>query len=402
MTVWSGSGGFKPWVRGLTSRRTKQRQGAEPQPGEDPRQFLTSETFAADLVSDVLVHLEVETESDLNQYGIALVDEGQYMPAAAVFGLLVVMADDHSRCGVYRRSLASTMEDLGWYCCSAYHLQRAREQTTSEELRDGCAEQLERLAAITTEADLGTRLRELQLDCCLERIDRGVDGLDDVERLARLVQQSADVNAERVTTAAVAECLATAVREHPGSADLLHGLLHCRLVLGELDGAEDILTRLDDLEPESSVVLGMAERLAAGLRSPPVPPTVADVWRLVQLAGSGAAGLGDDRLRRAALADLRATAARWPHNATCAFAFAFGLLAAGDVRELRAQVDRLAIFERPEQTFHYNIIQLLAGAGEQERARHHVQLALEYATTDTERAEVRELEDRYGWLGVGT
>jgi hypothetical protein len=173
-------------------------------------------------------------------------------------------------------------------------------------------------------------------------------------------------------------------------------------VLGDRDGAEDILTRLDDLEPESSAVRGMAERLAAGLPSPPVPPMVTDVWRLVQLAGPGAAGLGDDRLRRAALADLRATAARWPHDATCAFAFAAGLLAAGDVSKLRAQVDRLATFERPEQTFHYNLTQLLAGAGEQERARHHLRLALEYATTDTERAEVRELEDRYGWSKVGT
>jgi len=97
---------------------------------------------------------------------------------------------------------------------------------------------------------------------------------------------------------------------------------------------------------------------------------------------------GDAAQVEAALAELARIACGAPANWNYRLNYAFGLLIAGRSDDAVAEAGVLAEQDIPEHSFHFNLGQIFWGSGAVEQGRHHLGLALEYATTDEERQDV--------------
>jgi len=336
-----------------------------------------------------------QEEARLNELALALVGDEQFWPAAQTFARLAVLTNGQPSCDIHRRSLASAFEDLGWYLSSEHQLRRVIDESSVEEHREGCRDQLEHLSEVVAEHDADVRMRTLQFECALERAQERTEEVAELERLARLTVHAVD-SAHGVEVAhRVMPIVGAAFEEHPGSVDIGRGILSCILAVGDHAQADELLQRLEALEPEAADLTKIAGDLAAGVSSPSVGFAPPEVGYLVGIVSDGLSGDDDLTMRAAALSDLRDIGDRWPHDSNAVFAYAFGLLAAGLPVELSAQLPRLVKFERPNQTYHYNMLQLCAAGGDQQQAKHHVTLACRYAVTDEERVEVDEIVQRF-------
>jgi hypothetical protein len=335
-------------------------------------------------------------EARLTELALALVGDDQFWPAAQTFARLVVLTGATPASDIHRQSLASTFEDLGWYRSSAHQLRQVVDHSPVEEHRARALSQLERLREVVAENDADVRLRTLQFECALEWARRRTENVFELERLGKLTVSAVDSPQGVDVAGRALSILGPAHEEHPGSVDIGRGVLACHLSLGNRDGAEQVLQRLEALEPEDVDLKRIAADLAAGVASPAVGGAPHTVPHLVEMVAHGLSGDDDPGLQSAALSDLKDISERWPHDSDAVFAYAFGLVAADRADALVALLPRLLACERPEQTFHYNLAQLYVFGGDRQQGKDHLVLASRYAVTDTEREEVDDLAGRLG------
>ena len=310
----------------------------------------------------------------------------QYGQAAEIFEQLAHMTASSPEEGLHRRSLASTCEDLEWFACSRYHLTAVVEDCPNNDLREACLNQLQHLDALVAEREAEFELRRLELDRALERAELGDHDLKTFERVSRTVRAFLEVSAGHPRTARARKLLDRGLEEHPGSAELLRGLLHCCLVLRE-DREHEVLRRLEEAEPDSRELVGIASHLATGASGPPLPEVASGAWALLGVLSEVEwRERNPPALEAAALDDLRSMAEQYPADLNCCMAYAFGLLHDGP----RWRVDRVCRppehVEQPKHAFHFNYGQLLIALGEDDgRGPRHLRQALERAMTDEDR-----------------
>jgi hypothetical protein len=331
--------------------------------------------------------------NELQHHAADLVEAGRDAEAARALEALVRMTAGSPESYWHHLNLASTYANLEWFASATHHFNHVLEHSPLEDVKEDCRWRLRLVANRRAVARGDAELRRLQLQRSVERIEGGRDELLELERLGRTVLMLGETTPGHPQLAHVRELLKRALEEHPESPDVLHGLLHCCIALGDAAEQERLLRSLEDVEPESAQLAGLADRLAAGLPALPVPPSVRAAWGLVDRLGDRAPA--DPQMREAFLEDLRAFAERYPTDVDCCTAYAFGLMNEGRTQELEDYLPHVATLERPEHTFHYNYAQLLRAAGDPASGRHHMELSLHLATTPEDEADARELLDRW-------
>lgn len=333
----------------------------------------------------------------MTDLALAYIHARRFSQAAVMFEQLVRMTAAFAESGVHRRSLASTYEDLEWFQCSRYHLTKVVAECPAEELRLGCQNQLEHLDAVIADRDAEVDLRRLQLERALERAEHGDTDVAALERVARTIVAFLEVTPDHTCTRRARTLLCRGTEDHPNSAELLRGLLHCCLILGD-ESPDRLLQRLEELEPESTEMTHISAHLATGRRGFPVPEVARHAWSLLRLLSPDdpSAQLADPGIEAAALGDMRSFAEHYPYDMNCAMAYAFGLVTAGQLTELGTYLPQIATLEQPSHTFHFNYGQLLVASGDRLLGSQHLARSLELATTDKDREDavkaLRQLE----------
>jgi tetratricopeptide (TPR) repeat protein len=289
-----------------------------------------------------------------------------------------------------RALLASIADDFEWYETALHHLGILIAANTEADQTSEARRMYLRIASRRDELELDVLLPLLQTRYCFERLTDDPDDADTLRRLAQVVRELGSGPDQIVALERAAGILRAAVGRQPGSLELARGLLHCDQRLEEERTVDESLARLDDLEPESSELESIATRLAG--REPPRPGGFA-VWGLWAIID----GERDPGLTRAALADLIRRAARPPHDEVCTMVLAVALSACGETEALAHVLKALVNLPPRDQTFHYNLCQLLAEVGEIDAANRHLELAARRSTTQQELDEVGELRERCGW-----
>jgi hypothetical protein len=328
---------------------------------------------------------------DLNRLGLGLVEAQRFADAARVFQRLVTAAGASQQSGVYRLSLASVYEDLDWYACSEYQLKEVVRSTQDKELRNLCRNQLEHLSELGSKEQANAEFQRLKFECAVENIELGSRELLENERLARATRSTFDPDPEGGCTARAQSLLERAAADYPGSTELLHALLHCCLVLHNDKRRDELMRTLEDLEPESGELSNLAANVAAGSDDPALPKATRSFQDLRDLVSADLPRV-DQGLRLAAVSDLGTMAHRYACSSDICMSYAFGLVQTEQLELLRGYVDHLRLLERPEHIYHYNLCLILLGLGEREPARHHLGLAMRYATTPEEESDAAELE----------
>src|SRR5262249_40602262 len=149
---------------------------------------------------------------------------------------------------------------------------------------------------------------------------------------------------------------------------------------------DELMSLLEDLEPESAELSQLVADVAADSPDPALPTSARSFADLHVLVSADTAET-DRALRRAAVSDLGALAQRYPCSLDICTSYAFGLIQTGQLELLRGYVGQLRLLERPVHVFHYNFCQLLYALGEPDLARHHLHLAIQFATTPEERSD---------------
>jgi hypothetical protein len=332
--------------------------------------------------------------ADLNKLGLGLVEAKRFTDAAYVFRKLVALGGTSSQVAINRLSLGSVFEDLGWYACSEYQRKEAMNSTSDEETQNLCRNQLEHLSEVVSSEETEAKFQWLKFECAVEDIELGSPGLTHYEHLARAARGTFDPDPQRGRTAKAQSLLECAVIDYPDATELLHALLHCCLVLGNSERRDELMRLLEDLEPESTELSRLVAAVAAGGLDPALPASARAFSDLHGLVSADTAE-ADQGLRLAAVSDLGALAHRYPCSLDICSSYAFGLIQTEQLEFLRGYIDHLRLLERPVHVFHYNFCQLLYVLGEPELARHHLDLAIRFATTREERSDAAELRGRF-------
>ena len=95
-------------------------------------------------------------------------------------------------------------------------------------------------------------------------------------------------------------------------------------------------------------------------------------------------------VRDAALRDLSAIVAMYPENPNYRTTYAFALMGVGRYDDALAEARKLNNLPLESHTFHFNLGQVFWISGDSVRGRRHLELALEYASDDQERKDVRD------------
>jgi len=291
-----------------------------------------------------------------------------------------------------RTLLATICDDLGWYESPLYQFEVAIGIDADHELTADARLDRDQAANRRDEVVFDSRLPLLQTRCCLERLVDDADNVEELERLARVVRALGSGPDQLIAISSARPVLQDAMACHPESVDVARGLLSCDLLIGDQGQVDESLDRLDDLEPESRELESIATRLARG-GSPVSGSSDASTPLLMGVVQGG----HEPAFARAALADLEHRVARPPNDDTVTLLLGIALLMCGATDNLPRLLDSLVNRPRRDQTFHYNLCQLLAAVGDHERANDHLDLARQFANTPEEQEEVAALYASNEW-----
>jgi hypothetical protein len=331
---------------------------------------------------------------DLNSFGLGLVQAQRFVDAAHVFQRLVALGDAYPQSVINHLSLGSVYEDLGWYACSEYQRNEATRGADDEEIKDLCRNELEHLSEAVNWEQAEAEFQRLKFACAVETIELGSVELVQYEHLARATHHTFDPDPEQGRTAKAQSLLECAVVDYPDSAELLYAQLHCCLVLRDSKRRDELMRMLEDLEPESIELSLIVANVAAGDADPALPRSARSFLDLHNLISADPTE-ADRAPRLAAVSDLRALARRYPCSLDICTSYAYGLMQTGQLELLHDYVGHLRLLERPEHNFHYNFCQFMQALGEPRLVRHHLDLAMQFATTPEERSDVAKLRGRF-------
>lgn len=387
-----------PWSRSRGRRPTDSALGEHSVPtGEQLLAALRSATDPerSEILSRLhRKYLNTGSLEDLNFLGLGLVQAQRFANAARVFQRLVALGDAYPQSVINNISLGSVYEDLGWYACSEYQRNEAMRGARDEEIEGLCRNELEHLSEVVNREQAEAEFQRLKFECAVETIALGSVELVQYEHLARTTRDTFDPDPEHGRTAKAQSLLECAAVDYPDSTELLHALLHCCLVLRDSERRDELMRMLEDLEPESIELSLHVANVAAGSADPALPKSARSFLDLHDLISADPTG-ADRALRLAAVSDLRALARRYPCSLDICTSYAYGLMQTGQLELLRDYVGHLRLLKRPEHNFHYNFCQFLQALGKPELARHHLDLAMQFATTPEERSDAAELRGRF-------
>jgi hypothetical protein len=327
---------------------------------------------------------------DLNNLALAYAQLRRFRPAAELWEGLLKARGSSPEADVYRMSLATAYDDLGFSALSHHHFGYLAERGATDQLQQIGSEQLDRLEEEEADRRIQAELRQQRFALALQR-GESVGDLVDLETLGTLLPEVIHGEPSLDRIGRVRRLLETAAQHYPNSAAVLLGLLFATDELGDQQAYERVKDRLQALMDSGAAIsvasdpAAMAARVARGTPA----EAASHLFRLAQ--GS------DPEVAAAAAEDLERLTNDNPRDTSSFFAYAFMLQMRGRQAELPAQLERLAALEAPTHHYHFNAGQLFMLAGDTARGRRSLQLALQLARTEEDAADAREI---LGALGI--
>jgi tetratricopeptide (TPR) repeat protein len=347
------------------------------------RQVEEAAPGQGDAALQALVDRARQTASpdDYNAIGLALHALGRTDQAVGLFQNLVEQFPDGD---TYRMNLAALSGQLGQSALCRVQLRHVIEHGADERMRRLASDQLDGYEKFVG-LDLDSiRLRDLQLRSLRGRVAGGRATASDFVNLGRLILKQSTLEGRLDLFDEAAQTLQKGAAAFPHDVAMLELLLFCHVRAGRDTDVDAVSLRLEKIDPHSSVL--------AQLRAS--RDVDAEAWsrkmaaRCQHLLGVISNGTSDEK--EAALTELQRISAGAPANVNYRVSYAFGLIIVGKRTEALAEAMALDTIERPEHAFHFNLGQVLWGTGDPARGRRHLNLAIEYATSDEERRDVHE------------
>lgn len=318
---------------------------------------------------------------DISACGLALHMVRRNVEARGIFTDLLAR---HPGRDDFRLNLASVHSQLEEFALCQYHFSYLAEHAGSEEMRQTARDQLEGYRRFLGIDEVNTHLRDLQLAAIRARAVRSAASAADYQAAARKHMRAHSVNGDVRSLHAAERAISDGLTAFPDAPELLEFRVVVSLKLGDDAAANDAALRLEKVAPDSPVVAEMRQlsRLddETGRWSDDMNARAQQLMMEIQN--------GDTARVDAALAELAKIAAGAPANKKYRLNYAFGLLIAGRSDNALAEAVMLAEQEIQEHSFHFNLGQIFWGCGAVEQGRHHLGLALEYATNNEERQDV--------------
>lgn len=317
---------------------------------------------------------------EVSAYGIALHMVGWNVAAREVF---TDLAARHPERDDFRLNLATVHSQLEEVALCQYHLAHLAEHAGSEEMRRTACIQLESYRRFLGIDEVNTRLRELQLAAIRARAARGVASASDYLAAARKHIQVHRVNGDAGSLRDAEQAVSDGLATFQDAPELLELRVLVGFKLGNDAIANEAALRLEKVAPDSPVLASMQQLGRLDNAGQWFDDMNARAQQLLMEIQDGDAARVD-----AALADLARIAGGAPANWSYRLNYAFGLMIAGRSDGALAQAAVLAEQDIPEHSFHFNLGQIFWGSGAVKQGRHHLGLALKYATTEEERQDV--------------
>jgi hypothetical protein len=243
-------------------------------------------------------------------------------------------------------------------------------------------EQIERDRKNTAEAQA---LCEHQIAALRERVALEEADAKDYQRHARLVLRNPPARGEDRSIEEASALLESAHAKFPNDASILELLISCYLRSDPERRLDDTVRQLERVAPDSDVL----HVLSAIEDSDAIAYSQALLHRVQRLFEQSQTN--DQALRQTALNELRFVVRAFPANSDYRWFYAMALIGAGRLDEALQQAEVMARAADESHSRHFNVAQVFWHCNARECAQHHLDLALQYATTDEERQDVHTL-----------
>ncbi len=327
---------------------------------------------------------KAEQSNDPNDWNLAAIGFHQANRFDEAIDILTQLVDKFPANDIYRLNLATAYSQIESIDLCRFHLKYLAERGSTDEMRRIAKEQLSGYESFLGLGESDAKLRDLQIRFLEEAITRDSRAPENYIRLARLFIRISKLEPGGGGFTRATKVLEAGLNAIPNHREILELLLYCYLHTDLDQKMNATVSQLEQVAPGSSVLellgdiytnrgRGLSENLS---------------WRaqsLMQQVGQSNEGWGN-----AALRDLTRIVDTYPDNPFYRLNYAFALITVGRTQESLLQAVMLDQVSSEEHGFHFNLGQIFWLSGEPVRGRRHLDLAIQYATTEQEEKDARE------------
>jgi len=347
-----------------------------------------SEIERENTLNDLFEHAKKSGNmEDWNRFAIALLTVGKLEEAVNIFEQLV---QSHPEADTYRMNLAAAYRQVDQLEMCKYHLHYLSEHASTEEMRRLAREQMiemERFLRKTEEeTEEEMRYRQLQINSLRERIAFGQANADDYQRLGQflILMQRAQRNNENFSLDETISTLEEGRKHFPDAVGILEYLVYCYLRQDPNARLEETLKKLEEVAPDSSMLRSVTN-VDESTKQQYFQLMLRRAHELLNKTQSN-----DPELKKAAVQELGKMVAMFPSNSEYRLIYAIALGLVGQYTESLKQAELVANVTGEDYNAHFHLGQIFWMWGDPERGKQHLNLALQYATSEQERLDVIE------------
>jgi len=285
---------------------------------------------------------------------------------------------------VYRLNLAIAYSQVESIDLCRFHLRFLINHASTEEMRHLGEEQLRTLESFLGLGDGDIKLRNLQVDFLEESIAADQSVPRNYIELSRLMMRISKFEPGADLFGRAADVLEQGLAACKDRQEILENLSFCYVYSDPKQRMNAVVKELEAIAPDSRILESLANvsREGGGSGSETLSTRVHLLMQQVEQK--------DEELSVAALRDLARIVDTYSETTSYRLNYAFCLGMTGRIEEAMHQAERLDRVQNREHGFHFNLGQIFWWSGDPARGRHHLQLALQYATSEQEKNDARE------------
>jgi tetratricopeptide (TPR) repeat protein len=285
---------------------------------------------------------------------------------------------------VYRLNLATAYSQVESIDMCRFHLGYLVEHGLSEEARRIGQEQLRGYEAFIGLGEIDVRLRQLQVDFLRENIARDSLVASNYVKLAGLLKYVGKLEPGGGWFSDAVAILETGLAACADRREILEHLGYYYAQSDPNRRLDATLRQLEQEVPDSNILESLANLFREG--GGPDFEGLTDRARLLMQE----AGRPDKALVEAAIRDLVRIVDGHPGSISYRLIYAFALVMAERRGEALRQAEGLSELSNHVHSFHFNLGQIFWCAGDPVRGRHHLELAIQFATDEQQERDARD------------
>jgi tetratricopeptide (TPR) repeat protein len=361
---------------------------AFPAPGANDSNRLLDQIDHGDSVQqraaiDQLLAL-AEKSNDPDNWNVAALGLHRLQRFDEEIDILTQLVEKFPSTDVYRLNLATAYSQVESIDLCRFHLRFLIDHAFTEEMRHLGDEQLRGYESFLGLGESDTRLRDLQVNFLEESIVVDPAAPRNYIELSRLMTRISKFEPGEDLFGRAAEVLEQGLTACTDRQEILENLSFCYLHADPKQRMNAVVKELEAIAPDSRILESLANvfRQGGGSGSEALATRVQMLMQQV--------GQKDEALSEAALRDLARVVETYSDTTSYRLSYAFCLGMTGRTEEAMRQAERLDQVQNREHGFHFNLGQIFWWSGDPARGRYHLQLAVQYATSEEERKDARD------------